>query len=328
MADRPIGDDIDQTLRRAITDLATVAPPAPEFDDLVNPVVVTGSPERGPQNRRPVLALAFAAVVAIAGLSFALIGDDQATVELGDETPVGQLWGDYADSTESSAVQRCLAEWITNRDINFRIKGDQFNASSAVSQFFVSRHNAASWTSRHLAALRLAALPDGDSSPKRILIDELEQIQQRFEGLGAEDRVDIAPALNIAGARFDSIFFRDAECPLGAASDRSPLQLQLETYSGENDETKALLDAVRCADAALVLHAAESAIAMPSENTATRLRLAVELAGSVSVAGQDPVLVDFVSDHEAASLDEALLTSRTALLSDSFPKHYVGCPLF
>lgn len=334
MGNRPIGDDTDQKLRRTVTNLADVAPTAPEFEDLVGRAVLRDTQQPAARNRRPMFALAFAAVLVIGGLFALTIDSDddnvalEHTVESVDQMSAPELWTDYLASTERPAVQQCLADWVANRDINFRIRGDQFNASRDVSEFNVSSGNAASWTTRHLAVLRLAAAAEGDSSPKSVLIDELAGIQQGLDDLSTTDRIDIAPALNAAGADFDSMFFSDVDCPLGAAADRSPVQVALEAYSLQNDEPIELAAAVRCADAALLLYAAEAAIAMPSADTATRLSLAVEIVESGDAARRDPLLAEFAADHRVSPLEGVMLANRTANLRDGFPETYFGCPLF
>ena len=65
MSNRPQGDEIDQELRRAMADIATVPEPAPEFDELFSPTLTLEGDRTMKTNNGNLLIAAAAAIVAV-----------------------------------------------------------------------------------------------------------------------------------------------------------------------------------------------------------------------------------------------------------------------
>lgn len=246
MRDRPEGDAIDQLLRRGITALVDSAPPD-TGDHTIDAVPERELPSES-WRRIPVL-LAAACTIAIIALGGLWAIDDQpTTVDVVTPPEAASQWQNYLSQSTADEQLTCITQWSLNRDLRFRIPGDQFAVSTTVTGFVIDSRTTLAWLNRHETGFQL--LRESAPNNTRPAIDAVlaALADTRSEAM-ATDQVDIASAITAIAARRDPIFTTDPACPLGPAEDQRDVHRALVALS--NNDTTPMLTGVRCADAEL-----------------------------------------------------------------------------
>ncbi len=247
MTERPEGDEIDQLLRRGITALAESS--GPEGANVVPVADARGG------RRRAFLAVAAAVVLALLGI--VLLRDESSVTidavgpdheQSADALPDENGWTQYLEQSEPAEQVSCLLGWSLNRDLFFRIPGDQFAVSTTVTGFNVDSATAQRWAQRHTAGFGL--LKSVVNSERALAIDDvLEALDAIVVEATVADQVDVAPVFTVASSTATAVFEPSGSCPLGPATENRATHTALARYSA--GDTTPFQRAVSCVDAEL-----------------------------------------------------------------------------
>lgn len=292
MSDRPIGDHVDQELRRAMADIASVATHVPELDELGGPVFHSETGEHMNRTKQLVAAVA----IAIAGIVGAVIafggGDDVETIDVPEDsvpsTTTTSTEAPAGDEIETGAEFESDAPSLVNKFTE--IQADTYRVDSLGTPFSLTTPTTLSiqWNSE--LAFVLSSLTSQRPGDREINFSRVSALSDpATPGPTIDDSDSLWPAADLAG-------WLDAAPPGVIISERNDAD-QLGGLAAQSVELRLDESAVSCNSNA------QQCVALGTNHLVTNVDLVPGVTYRIWLVAQgteDPIVVS-----AAASADNS-----------------------